>query len=100
MKQYKKNGNYTKTFIDFMHDNYLRYLKSHHTDLHDVYLRPSKRKLEAMEYIKKYKSQTTPYIISHNTSYFVVAYFTTEEDIEYFCVDTGRHTYVIMSTFI
>lgn len=100
MKQFKKNGNYTKTFIDFMHDKYLRYLSAHHTDLHDVYVKPSEQKLHAMDMLKRYKAGTTPYIISHNTFHFTVAYFTTEEDLEYFCVDTGRNTYVILSTFL
>lgn len=100
MQQYKKNGAYTKTFIDFMHKMYLRYLSAHHTDLQDVYVKPSQRKLDAMERIKIYKAGYTPYIISHNAHHFTVAYFCYEEELEYFCVDTGRNTYIILAMFV
>lgn len=100
MQQYKKNGKYTKTFIEFMQEMYKRHNQSTHTKLTEVYVKPSQSKLSALEYIKRYKAQTTPHIISHNTYHFTVSYFTTEEELEYFCVDTGRNTYVILAMYV
>lgn len=100
MKQYKKNGDYTKSFVEFMQEMYRRYNHSTQTDLKQVYVKPSQCKTYALDYIRRYKAETTPYIISHNTFHFTVAYFTTEDELEYFCVDTGRNTYVILATFL
>lgn len=100
MQKYKKTGGYTKAYIKFMREMYKRHNQSTYTDLRQVYVKPSQSKLYALENIKRYKAETTPRIISHNTSYFTVAYFTTEDDISYFCVDTGRNTYVILDTYL
>ena len=100
MQQYKKSGAYTQTFIDFMREMYRRHNQTTHTELKEVYVKPSQSKLYVLEKIKRYKAQTTPHIISHNTFHFTVSYFTTEEELEYFCVDTGRNTYVILTTFL
>lgn len=99
MKKYNKNGSYTKTYIDLMKSYYKRYKSTNIKYLHQCYAKPSNAKLDAMDRIH-YRSATQPHIISYNTFYFVVAYFTEEDNIEYFCVDTGRNLYVINSNFI
>lgn len=100
MKKYKKNGEYTKTFIDFMSNNYMRYLKSHNSELHDVYVKPSQQKIYAMERIKSRATESKPYIISHNICHFTVAYFDVYGEDEYFCVDTGRNLYEILAILL
>ena len=99
MKQYTKKGNYSRTYVKFMRGMYNRYIRSTQTQLEECYERPSIYKFRAMERVKQ-RAETTPYIISYNCHYFTVAYFTTEDEMEYFCVDTGRNIYTILSTFL
>ena len=99
MKQYNKNGKYSKTFINFMHSMCKRYIASNYTELKQVYKKPSQAKINAMERIRQ-KAESTPHIIGYNNWNFSVAYFVSEDELRYFVVDTSYNTYVILDMYI
>lgn len=99
MKIVNKNGKYTKQYLDTMRRYYNKYLQSNTNDIYQCYKNPSILKIMAMRDIRL-KSEGTPYIISHNTNYFVVAYCIVEDMDEIFVVDTGRNVYKIPSSYL
>lgn len=94
MKRYDKNGNYTKTYINFMEKHLAEYYKSNITDIFDVYENPSKYKLWAWEHIQNV-SQGTARITSYNTFKFTACYFEIDSGVKYFIVRTGYDHYLI-----
>ena len=96
MRRYDKNGNYTKTYINFMKKHLEEYYESNTTDIFEAYENPSKYKLWAWEYIQK-KSNFTARITSHNTFKFTACYFEEEDGEKYFIVRTGYDHYLIRS---